>query len=124
MPLVLWGGFGLSIYAVCVAHATDVLDDPTRIIPTTSTLLLLLLLLLLLWALGSAVGPFVASLVMQFVGAGGLFAYAGICAMGCAAFVGHRLVLRARPPEEERKPFVNMPASSPAIPQMDPRSHG
>nr|WP_247872517.1 hypothetical protein [Azospirillum sp. TSO35-2] len=70
----LWGSQVLCIYALCVAHACDVVP-PGRIVPTVSGLLVV-------WAAGAMVGPVPGALLMDRVGPSGLFVYA---AAGCAA---------------------------------------
>ena len=113
--VALWGGASLSLYAVCVAHASDMAQDERQIIPLCASLLLL-------WATGATVGPVVGSLAMEAMGPRGLFAYASIVAVLMAAFIAWRI--RARPATKEagQQPFVNMPASSPTMATLDPRA--
>ncbi len=80
----LWGSQVLCIYALCVAHACDVVP-PGRIVPTVSGLLVV-------WAAGAMVGPVPGALLMDRVGPSGLFVYA---AAGCAALAGFVLIRRA-----------------------------
>lgn len=110
----LWGGVGLSIYAVCIAHATD-FARPEQMAPVCSSLILG-------WAVGSSVGPTAGSFAMEALGPGGVFLYAGAVALSLALFVLYRMTRRRAKRPEEREPFVNLPASSPAIPQLDPRA--
>ena len=100
----LWGGLALCIYAVCVAHASD-LVEPNRIVPTISTLLTC-------WAVGMMIGPLLASAMMERLGAHGLFVYAGLVSISIAAFVVLRIVVRQRTPVPGG--FVDLPPSSPA----------
>jgi len=80
----LWGSQVLCIYALCVAHACDVVP-PGRIVPTVSGLLVV-------WAAGAMVGPVPGALLMDRVGPSGLFVYA---AAGCTALAGFVLIRRA-----------------------------
>ncbi|CAO3408619.1 MFS transporter [Azospirillum largimobile] len=80
----LWGSQVLCIYALCVAHACDVVP-PGRIVPTVSSLLVV-------WAAGAMVGPVPGALLMDWVGPSGLFVYA---AVGCTALAGFVLIRRA-----------------------------
>lgn len=107
----LWGGFALSVYAVCVAHAND-FSESGRTVQLSSSLLLC-------WALGSAVGPTLATLMMDRFGPGGLFQYAALVAAGLALFVLWRTTKRASIPAAEREPFVNVPATSPIAMDME-----
>lgn len=65
----LFGGFGIPLYTLCVAHANDRLQASEMLAAARG--------LLLLNGLGAAIGPFVASLLMSKLGPSGLFAYAG-----------------------------------------------
>ncbi|KZD08346.1 MFS transporter [Oceanibaculum pacificum] len=110
----LWGATGLSVYAICIAHASD-FAEPSKMVPLTSSLLLT-------WALGSAVGPIVASYAMEVMGPGGLFVYAGVIATLTGGFVTYRMTRRAPVPVDQREKFVNMPATSPQVSKMNPRA--
>jgi MFS family permease len=66
----LFGGFGIPLYTLCVAHANDRLQ-PSEMLSAARGLLLLN-------GLGAAIGPFMASLFMSRHGPSGLFAYAGV----------------------------------------------
>lgn len=65
---VLFGGFGIPIYSLCVALANDDIS-PGKMLGTARGLLLLN-------GLGTAAGPFSGSLAMNAMGPGGLFFYA------------------------------------------------
>src|SRR5215218_2183337 len=80
----LWGGLALCIYAVCVAHASD-LVEANRIVPTISTLLTC-------WVVRMMIGPMLAAALMERVGATGLFVYSGISSLSVAVFVVLRIV--------------------------------
>lgn len=80
----LWGSQVLCIYALCVAHACDVVP-PGRIVPTVSGLLVV-------WAAGAMVGPVPGALLMDRLGPPGLFVYA---AAGCTALAAFVLIRRA-----------------------------
>jgi MFS family permease len=67
---VLFGGFGIPIYSLCVAFANDNLP-PGRLLGTARGLLLLN-------GLGTAAGPFVGGLAMNVAGPSGLFLYAAL----------------------------------------------
>lgn len=69
----LFGGFGIPLYTLCVAHANDRLKASEMLAAARG--------LLLLNGLGAAIGPFVASLLMSRFGPSGLFAYAGVLLM-------------------------------------------
>lgn len=109
----LWGGFSLSIYPICVAHASDY-AKPEQMVPLCSSLLLA-------WASGAVVGPPIASSMVDWIGPQGLFFYSATVSALLCLFLIHRIRQRAPRPLEERDPYVNMPATSPAIATLDPR---
>ena len=113
LVFAIWGATGLSIYAICIAHASD-FAEPSKMVPLTSSLLLA-------WAMGSVVGPLLATYVMELMGPSGLFVYAAVISIATAAFVGYRMTRRAPVPVDQREKFVNMPATSPQVSQMNPR---
>jgi len=98
----LYGGLALCIYAVCVAHACD-LVAPEAIVPTVSSLLVC-------WAIGATLGPLPATALMQQVGPQALFLYVGAICLVLALFVAVRIRLRAR--EATGTGFVNVLATS------------
>ena len=103
----LWGAFALTLYAVCVAHAQD-RGAPGEAVGLTSSLLFA-------WAIGATVGPLVAGLLMELFGERMLFHSTAAVAGVLAAFTAWRLVLRERPPQEERAGFASVPFTSPGI---------
>lgn len=98
----LYGGLALCIYAVCVAHACD-LVSPEAIVPTVSSLLVA-------WAIGATLGPLPATALMQEAGPQALFLYVGAICLVLAVFVGVRMRVRAR--EAQGAGFVNVLATS------------
>lgn len=110
----LWGSFALSVYAISIAHACD-LAAPAQLVSATGGLLLL-------WAIGSIVGPPLATLSMEIAGPAGLFFYAAVLAAVLGAFALWRMTRRQAVPAPEREPFVNLPDTSPAVAELDPRA--
>ncbi|TVR06553.1 MAG: MFS transporter [Salinarimonadaceae bacterium] len=107
-----WGGMALCVYAVCVAHACD-LVEPDQIVPAISSLLVC-------WAFGSMIGPAPATFLMEAVGPQGLFYYCGTIALALFGFVLARIFKRDRP--KSAGGFVNMPATSAAVSDLSPRA--
>lgn len=64
----LFGGFGIPLYTLCVAHANDRLQAGDALAAARG--------LLLLNGLGAALGPLFASIAMNRLGPSGLFVYA------------------------------------------------
>ena len=112
---LVWGGFALSMYALCLAHAGD-FAAPEEMVPLSSSLLLT-------WASGSMLGPTLATIAMDYVGPSGLFWYVAVIALAFGAFVLWRMTQRRARPPEERDRFVGpLAATTPAATQLDPRT--
>jgi MFS family permease len=114
LVFMLFGGVALSFYGICAAHAAD------HVPPGSMTRLASGMLFI--WAVGAAVGPFLAAQIMEIVGPPGLFLFSGTVTGAVAVFVLWRMTRRAAVPRDRRPGFVNLPATSPAIGQIDPRS--
>lgn len=111
-----WGAFSMSFYGVCVAHAADH-ARPDQMVGVSSGGLFA-------WASGTAVGPVLAAPMMELMGPSGLFVYATVVAAVLAAFTGWRMTMRGPVPVDAREPFVNLPATSPRLAEIDPRGAG
>jgi MFS family permease len=109
----LLGASTLTFYAVAVAHAAD-FAEPDQMVGVSSSLLLA-------WAAGAAAGPTLAAPVIDLLGPPGLFLYSLLIALGLAAFVLWRMTRRAAPASDAKEGFVNLPASTPRLAQIDPR---
>lgn len=114
LPLfVLWGGVALSFYAVAVAHAGDH-AEPDQMVGVSSSSLLA-------WAAGAAIGPTVAAPSLDLIGPAGLFLYTAAVAAALSAFVLWRMTRRSAVPAGAREGFVNLPATSLRLADIDPR---
>ncbi|HEX2528821.1 MAG TPA: MFS transporter [Geminicoccus sp.] len=111
---MLLGGVALSFYGICAAHAADHVP-PSGMTRLASGMLFI-------WAVGAATGPFLAAQSIEIAGPAGLFLFCAVVTGGVAAFVLWRMTRRAPVPREHRPGFVNLPATSPSIGQIDPRS--
>ncbi len=111
---VLMGGLVLPLYGLVIAHANDFLE-PEDFVPASASLLLL-------YGAGAIVGPMVATIVMRFVGADGLFLHLGIAACLLAAFTMYRMTQRAAAPSEEAADYVFAQGISPVSFELDPRA--
>ena len=110
----LLGGVALSFYGICAAHAADH-APPGGMTRLASGMLFI-------WAIGAASGPLLAAKLMEVAGPAGLFMFCGGVTGAVALFVLWRMTRRAPVPREGRPSFVNLPATSPSIGQIDPRS--
>ncbi len=104
---VLWGGFALSVYSVCIVHAGDHVDH-NQFVPLVSSLMLA-------WALGASVGPSLATLAINTFGAVGLMYYISAVSAAIGGFALWRMKHRGPVAVEDREVFVNIPASSPGV---------
>lgn len=103
----LWGGLALSVYPLCIAHASD-FATPSQLVPLVSSLMLS-------WAAGSIVGPALATVAMESAGPNGLLYYAAMVSASVGTFAMWRTGRRPPVPSDEREAFVNLPATSPVV---------
>jgi MFS family permease len=108
------GGFAMSIYPILLAHAGDYVS-PKQMVPLCATLMLA-------FAVGMAIGPITGSYAMDVLGPEGLFIHTIFFSLVFVSFALYRMAKRESRPIDERPAFVNMPASSTAISQLDPRA--
>lgn len=92
-----WGAVAFPLYSIAVAHANDY-AEPTDYVMVSSGLLLM-------YGGGAILGPFLASAVMSFSGASGLYAMTGVAHLLLAIYVLLRMFRRASVPDERHTPF-------------------
>jgi len=108
------GGFAMSIYPIILAHAGDYTSSK-QMVPLCATLMLA-------FAVGMAIGPITGSFAMDVLGPAGLFIHTILFCLVFVVFALYRMSQRTSVPIEKHVAFVNMPASSTAISQLDPRA--
>ena len=122
-PMPLWGyvilvgflgGFAMSIYPIVLAHAADYVS-PKQMVPLCATLMLA-------FAVGMSIGPITGSLAMDILGPQGLFIHTIFFSLVFVCFALYRMAKRDARPIDGRPTYVNLPASSTAISQLDPRA--
>lgn len=109
---VVFGGLVFALYPLALAHVFDRVERP-RVLRASS-------LVLMASAVGSTLGPPVASLAMHGVGPAGFFAYAAALALALAAAVAYRVRTHERAGAQEA--FVAMPRTTPGVGGLDPRA--
>lgn len=108
------GGFGLSIYPIIISHAGDFVK-PDQMVPLCATLMLA-------FAFGMTLGPLTGSAAMEVFGPSGLFMHSIFFGSVFIVFALYRMTRRRAPVNADRMPYVNMPASSAIVSQIDPRT--
>lgn len=107
LAVAVYGGFGLSLHALCIAHTNDHLE-PTELVGASSALVLIL-------AAGSVVGPPVAGFAMGVVGASGYFWWLAAIGLWVGALSLWRMTRRASLPNEDQGPFVPITAQTSSV---------
>ncbi|MEE2893995.1 MAG: MFS transporter [Pseudomonadota bacterium] len=109
----VWGACTMTLYAICVAHANDHAEPGEFVTVAT--------VILLVNGGSGAIGAPLASLCMELIGPGGLFAFsAGVLGLFSAGTM-YRRTTRARPVLDETGPFIAVAEVTPAALEMDPR---
>ncbi len=103
----LFGAFALPLYSLSIAHANDFAKSGDFIDVAAG--------LLFLFAIGAAIGPFAASLVMEKYGPAAVFTYTTVIHSALLVFVLARMMVRPSVPLARRKSFVAFMRTSPAI---------
>lgn len=94
---IAFGLFAFPIYAMAVAHTNDFVPDGEFVEASSG--------LLLVFGMGAVAGPLIASIVMDLLGATGLYAFTAFVHTTMAVFALWRMHRRERPPVEERTTF-------------------
>jgi len=113
----LVGGLSATIYPIAMTHANDH-AKPEQTVALHAGLLLF-------FAIGASIGPITASLTMEAIGPGGLFAFGACVYVILAVFTVFRMTRRAPLPEDQQTDFVAMPQTSmtsPNVAGLDPRN--
>ena len=110
----LFGGLAFTLYGQGLTHANDFAD--------ASELLSISAGLLFAFGVGAVAGPVAASAIMSLTGPFGLFVFTGVLTAVLASFVVYRMTRREPLPAEDQTPFSPMPATTPVIAELDPRS--
>lgn len=112
----VFGCFIYTMYSLCVAHTNDFIAAEDFVEASSG--------LLLTYGIGAIIGPVIASLLMQNLGAGMLFIYTASVHILFLLFTLWRITRRAAPLAEERSHFVQNESTrtTPAAAAMDPRA--
>jgi MFS family permease len=94
---LMWGSVAFPLYAIAVAHANDFAETDDYVMISSG--------LLLMYGVGAIAGPFIASTIMTWSNAAGLYAFTSIVHLSLVAFVAYRMLRRESAPEEARMAF-------------------
>ncbi|WP_291841818.1 MFS transporter [Maricaulis sp.] len=103
----LWGAGALSYYGVAVAHAADRAPDGQATSMMSG--------ILMVWALGSMIGPLVASGVMSLIGPAGLFFFASAALFTLVALMLVRRTGKSAVRSEDKADFEPTATTSVAV---------
>jgi len=109
-----FGGFAFPLYALCIAHANDLVQPDDRIDVSSG--------LLLIFGVSAVIGPFAASAAMELVNHRALFLYTAVVHILTAAFAAYRTRRREAIAPDDRMDFVAVPPSTPTVFEIDPRT--
>ncbi|MDF1719358.1 MAG: MFS transporter [Minwuia sp.] len=112
----VFGMFAFPLYSLCVAHANDHVEGQSFVEAASG--------LLLTYAAGAVAGPVLASIVISFAGAGGLFFFTCAIHLLFVGFVILRMRRREAAPEAERGDFVEAMNAGLTIIPMDTVTFG
>lgn len=110
----LYGASAFPVYSLCVAHANDLVDKK-RAVEVSSGLLLV-------FSVGAICGPLFASWIMSKLGPGALFLHSAAAHALIAVVMLARTSARPELPQETKDVFVNVPRTTPAVFELDPRA--
>lgn len=97
----LYGGFSLTIYSLCIAHANDYLT-PSQMVSTASTLITIN-------GVGAIIGSPVVGALMGIFSPIAFFLAIAAVHLGLAGFVLVRMFARPAVPAEAQGPFIAVP---------------
>ena len=124
--LISFDMFTLSLLAIAIVTGMSACLYPMSMSETFEKVLKEQILaamssLLLIYALGSILGPYVASVVMNIFGSSALFVFMVVTAVTLLAFILLRMQQRTALPNEEQEHFI-MQTPSGAASSLDPRT--
>lgn len=102
VSVAIFGGMTLSLYSLCVAYTNDHLSSDQLIAASSG--------LVLANGIGAIMGPSIAGIAMDILGASGFFAWLFLVHAAIGVFGVWRMTRRASPSSEEQGPYVAMPS--------------
>lgn len=108
----VFGGLSFALYPLCVAHTNDHVGPEDRVGASAG--------LVLVYSVGAMTGPLAAAAVLAVLGAPGLFAFIGVCALLALIFAAWRLTARPPVPSELQQSYQILPRTTPMAATLDP----
>jgi MFS family permease len=110
----LYGAMTFPAYALCVAHANDLVHRK-RAVEVSSGLLMT-------FSVGAILGPLLASLLMAELGNRALFLHVAAAQVLLVVIMMLRIKRRPKLPAEHSEGYVVVPRTTPAVFDLDPRA--
>ena len=111
---IIFGAASLPIYTIALAHANDLVPSKRAITVSSG--------MLFMFSIGAAVGPLVASVIVERAGFNALFLTIAIACGLIVLVTMVRIQIRPRIPTRHREDFVMVPRTTPEIFNLDPRT--
>ncbi len=103
----LIGGFSMPLYSLCIAHTNDYLEHD-QMVAASGTLYLAV-------GGGAALGPWGASMVMEWLGPVGFFFFVGAVHGAIGLFAVYRMARRPAVPLEAQGPSVHVTSTASSV---------
>lgn len=108
----LFGGFSFATYPICVSHACDLID-PKDLVAAIGGMLLF-------YGTGAIAGPILISYPMNYLGNSGFFHFISFTSFVLMLFTLYRIGKKTPTSPEHKRPFSNMPRTTPMASEFDP----
>ena len=108
------GGLSSPLYPLNVAETNDYLK-PDELVPASAAIVLA-------YSIGASTGPIAAAVVMEALGAGGLFIFIALALFALAGYTLFRVINGLAKPAEEQTEFWSASWVSPVAAEIDPRA--
>ena len=109
---VVFGAFAFPLYALCAAHLNDKVEDDGYVEAASG--------LLLIYASGAAIGPLLASPLMDMYQPDMLFIFTSVVHVLLGVFTATRLNVRKSAPDEDKTSFTDTLVVSSTVANIDP----
>lgn len=110
----LFGGLSFTIYPLAVAYANDYIEAEDRV-PASGGLMIA-------YGIGASFGPTLGSVIMDFLGARGLFIFIGGVSLLLMTFIIWRITQRPSPPVADQSDYQTLQRTSAVVYEMYPES--